>query len=205
MGDEKKPFVTYRGDNDRTEVGWSIYVGGVRIPTRFFDADGNHGAAVEQAAELVRAAVEAREAQLREPLRALLSAIDNTPFIASARRGKSTFQRAFIDAYEALKGDAPEYVSGHVACGLVWDLGAVKAKLEGAWGVLRDACLERGGQDMLAMLVIGEKLGLLDASRALSVMTDQQLVDEVKRRNLTPTLYPRALTSADLPRTDPRR
>lgn len=54
-----------------------------------------------------------------------------------------------------------ECVSGDVASGLAWDLGAARGMIEGSWGVLLDAMLEVGTKEAAQVAVaLATKLGL---------------------------------------------
>ncbi len=78
--------------------------------------------------------------------------------------------------------DAPEYVSGDIACGLAFDLGGAQAKLEGSWGVLLDFMLERGGESGMAAMKLGEQLGLMRVTRGLGAYSDIEFLVELAKR-----------------------
>jgi hypothetical protein len=111
MGDEKRvPFVVYRGDDEEGDASpsWSLYVGGVRVPTRFEDPDGNYGHNIETAAEAIRAAVEKREAALRGALGDLVALSPPSPCDPGECRHRVCLAHHVAKA--ALGPNPPEYV-----------------------------------------------------------------------------------------------
>jgi len=118
-------------------------------------------------AAVINAAVEAREAKLREPLRQLLATrADALRFSDVAEH--AAFVRALDACRAALGPNPPEYVPAS-------ELAAAKAKLEGHWAPLADIVNEGGlAGDRAAVLM--EALGLEAPTRFVTFTERQRAV-----------------------------
>lgn len=157
------------------------------------------GDELRRIAAAINTAVEAREAKLRgdrEILRAALADLVDRqlnsrclvkdepcfdPACCTEGRVRSTLARV----------DEAEYVSGDVACGLAWDVGAMQAKVEGSWGVLLDVMFDKGGEAGELAWELAGLVGVRHTSRGTPVkvlfpspFTDSELRAECQRRGI---------------------
>lgn len=107
MSDETKPFAVVVPSVGQT--GWShLLIGGTFIEDAWNDAPASVDR-LRQLAQLVNAAVAARELALREALRVLFDACSDLASVGT-RHGKTRINDALRGAIPALAGTGPDYV-----------------------------------------------------------------------------------------------
>lgn len=158
MSDEKPFATTWSGpgpDGPYTELRINDQVAANSV-------DEPNGRQLEGLAEKLNAAVEAREARWKSLIGAVERAgpIGGCPWcLAQVFHEDDCPAFVSIDQERSALRAPPDAVTGHVACGLAFDLGAAQAKVEGTWAVLADLAQEHdlGG---LTAQALCERLGV---------------------------------------------
>jgi hypothetical protein len=222
MSEERKPFAEVVHISTNPETGHELRIAGAFIEGAYHDrAD-----VLQEQADAINAAVEERERQLRgrnHALRMIAAELGDAsahlPGTYMVRRterlGRAVhaFREHMLDAID----DEDEYVTGHVACGLAFDLGIEQGRAV-AFRPLLDTLLEQGGFASELAYDLARALGLLKFETPglggmaklliANEFTDDDLRTECRRRGwhpemgLVPRLTPRAAVPAIHPAGD---